>query len=156
METRGIVLNYIEPFKPVKLGEHTVTALPADHKKDEAAYFYLIEKDGKRFIYGHDTGFFPDESMEYLKGIRCDAVSLDCCHVLLTSEHGHMGIEANRVMRDRLIAQGTADEKTKFIANHFSHNGFMAGGRRRTLEEFEAVAASYGFDVSYDTMTFEI
>ena len=39
---------------------------------------------------------------------------------------------------------------------HFSHNGFNPGGRFYPLEEFEAIAAGYGFAVSYDGMKVEI
>ena len=155
-EDKGLKLNYLPPFTPTKLGDVTVTALRSDHKIDEKSYFYMIERDGKRFIYGHDTGIFPAESLEYLKGKRADVVSLDCTYVVGQSERSHMGIDANIKLKRMLIEQGTADENTRFIANHFSHNGFMMGGKQTTLAEFEAYCAANGFDVSYDGMTFEI
>ncbi len=153
---RGITLHRLKPFEPQKSGDITFTALPADHMPSENCYVYLIEKDGKRFLYGNDTGIFRPETMDYLRGKYCDAISLDCTFVMLKCEKNHMGIEANAKLKNLLIEQGTADEHTKFIAHHFSHNGFIADGRVYTTEDFEAEAAKYGFDVSYDTMTFEI
>nr|MBQ4318224.1 hypothetical protein [Clostridia bacterium] len=155
-EDKGIVLHYIAPFTPTEIGGYTVTALLADHAPTEVPYFYLIEKDGKRFINGNDTGIFPEKSLEYLRGKRCDAISLDCTNVMLDGERGHMGLKADIKLKKMLLEQGTADEDTYFICHHFSHNGFMPGGVQVTLEEFEAKAAEAGFDVSYDTMAFEI
>jgi len=155
-EDKGIKLNYLAPFTPTRMSELTVTALKADHRVEGVPYFYLIERDGKSFIYGHDTGIFPEESLKYLTGKRVDAISMDCTHVKLVSERSHMGIEANIKLKRMLIEQGTADENTRFIVNHFSHNGFMPGGKQLTLAEFEEYAHQNGFDVSYDGMTFEI
>ena len=56
-----------------------------------------------------------------------------------------MGIEKNLEMRQRLIENGIADEKTIFVANHFSHNGLVAH------EELEKRLE--GFVVAYDGLT---
>ena len=39
----------------------------------------LVEKE-KRFLYAHDTGWFLEETWEYLKGKELSLVSLDCTH----------------------------------------------------------------------------
>jgi len=147
----------INPFESfVVYGEIKVTPLLAEHAVNEKCYIFIVEKDGKRFLYGNDSGLFPDITMEYLQGIYIDCISLDCTGVMLKCEHGHMGFEADIKLKNMLIKQGTADNNTIFIAHHFSHNGFIPDGRYYSTEEFEQIAGGYGFRVSYDTMVVEI
>ena len=83
--------------------------------------------------------------MEFLTGKRLDIVSLDCTNAKLNANYvGHMGAIDNLRMRDKLIAAGAADEKTVFVANHFSHNGMLPH------EELEKLMP--GFIVAYDGM----
>ena len=116
------------------------------------------ESTGKTFLYAHDTGMFPESTMEFLKGRRCDLISLDCTNVMLggDEDRNHMGIRTDVTMKNRLIENGTADENTRWICHHFSHNGFIPGGRVYPQEEFEAIAAGYGFTMSYDGMKVEL
>ena len=45
---------------------------------------------------------------------------------------------------------GVCDGETKFILNHFSHNGGMV------YDEYAPLAAEKGFAVSYDGMAVEV
>lgn len=120
-----------------------------EYARSEQALFYLIENDGKRVLYAHDTDEFTPEDMAFLKGIRCDLISLDCTNACKHYDYvGHMGYEDNMRMRDKLIKNGTADENTVFVANHFSHNGFVLD---KPLEELLP-----GFVIAYDGLEMEI
>ena len=77
-------------------------------------------------------------------------MSLDCNHAL----HGaslsmHMNFEDNLRVRDAMVRIGVADDRTIFVANHFSHNG------RTTNEEMDEAARREGFLCAYDGMTVE-
>lgn len=149
--------TYVEPFKTFSVYDGiNITPMLTTHNPNEECYIYLIEQNGKCFLYGNDTGIFPESTMDYLKGKYVDCISLDCTNVMLKGEIGHMGLEANIKLKDMLIKQGTADDKTVFICNHFSHNGFIPDGRYYSLDEFEQIAASHGFIVSYDTMVINL
>ncbi|MFA6948082.1 MAG: MBL fold metallo-hydrolase [Eubacteriales bacterium] len=156
--TRGGVRFELLPlFTPTVYGDIEATALPAEHIKGEDCRIYLLKMpNGAYFLYGHDTGLFPDAALDYLRGIKLDAVSLDCTFVMLRSERGHMGIDACEKQRDILISQGSADSSTRFIVNHFSHNGFIADGVTYTTGDFERIAADRGFEVAYDGMQVEL
>ena len=52
--------------------------------------------------------------------------------------------------RDELIEIGCADENTRFVLNHFSHNGGF------TYDELVPEAAKMNFTVSYDGFEIEI
>lgn len=120
------VLEFVtmKPYDTVNAGGYQVTALNAIHALDETSLFFLIEKDGKRLLYAHDTDEFTPEHLEFFKGKRMDIVSLDCTNGILDCDYiGHMGISDNLRMREKLYEIGAADERTIFVANHFSHNG---------------------------------
>lgn len=153
----GIKLHHIKPFEPITTNGYTVTPLKTQHMKIEEAYIYLIEQNGKRFLYGNDTGFFPNETIDYLTGKYLDAVSLDCTYAMMHCEKGwgHMSLALNVELKDLLISRSAADQNTIFIAHHFSHNGFIPDGRLYTLEELEKIAAERSFLVSYDGMKVE-
>ena len=127
---------------PIVVGGKTVTRV-------EDAFIYLIEKDGKSLVYAHDTDEFTDADMEYLAGRKVDVYSLDCTNGVLDLDYiGHMGLRDNQRMREKLLASGAADAHTRFIANHFSHNG------ARSIEEMRAFAPE--LEIAWDGLEVEI
>ena len=166
----GCEFHEIRYYEPFEVSGVTFTALPANHMqappKDGEPFVpnspdtpcvYLVEQNGRRLLYLHDTGIPFDEVFDYLKGIRLDAVSLDCTCAELRCRHGHMGILEDAEVVERLKAQGSADGETRFFANHFSHNGLRgASGTLYTREVLYAACAGHGIVPSYDGMTFTL
>ena len=164
----GEWLSYsrLHAFETVDIEGYSVTPLEAVHNgsgdlsthqvlhegkpfgRFEEAFVYYIEKDGKALLYAHDTDRLTPSDMEFLKGRRLSLVSLDCTNGILDVNYiGHMGAKDNLVMRERLIQNGSADENTVFVANHFSHNGFPG--------EEELQAALPGFIIAKDGLEIE-
>jgi phosphoribosyl 1,2-cyclic phosphate phosphodiesterase len=141
-----VALHWMEPFRPVTIGSTRVTALPARHDPREECLIYLIEQPGARLLYANDTAMPPDETLDFLQGRRLDAVSLDCTTGRFPCGTVHMGFPDNLALRRRLMALNAADERTRFISHHFSHNG------RVNYDDFGALAAGSGFESSYDGM----
>ncbi len=144
--------HLVEPGVKFTVGDYTVLPLWADHDPTSTPVFYSIEKAGKRLLYAHDTGIFPEQSWELLaKEGRYDLVSLDCTggDDLRRWEHGHMCVTTNGEVAERMRGLGLVDEHTKLIINHFSHNG------RMEPEQLAAAAERHGFLVSYDGMEIE-
>lgn len=151
----GFDFTFIEPYKTVKIGDYTVTPLSVNHCRPEDAYIYLIEKDGVRLLYAHDTGMIIDETFEYLKGIALDIVSLDCTLGSSERDIGHMGFPANLKTKRVLEEYGCVKDGTVFVSNHFSHNGLREPDGPWTYDRFSEMAAKNGFLMSYDGMTVE-
>ena len=80
-------------------------------------------------------------------------MSLDCTQANdeVMSYIGHMNLNDNIRVRERLIKIGCADENTMFICNHFSHNG-----KNVLYDQFCSIAKMYGFETAYDGMEIEI
>lgn len=142
--------THINAFEPFILGEYTITALKALHGT-ENPYIYIISDGEKTILYAHDTDIFPGETWEYLRKTKpyFDLVSLDCTEGAEESlpYKGHMCLGTNKKCRDMMNEMGLTDSKTKFILNHFSHNGLSAA-----YDEFVPIAESEGFIVSFDGM----
>ena len=151
--------HILRAFQPVRAGEYTVTPLPANHMHELESngkphpYFYLIEAEGRRLLYAHDTGLFLPEVWDFLKDRGpIQLVSLDGTSGLRECgpKAGHMGLPDNIRVREKLLEMGVCDGETKFILNHFSHNGGMV------YDEYAPLAAEKGFAVSYDGMAVEV
>ena len=138
--------HIVRPFECVSAGPYRVTPLPAKHMDTEQALFYLIEREGRSLLYAHDTGRFYPEVYEFLAGRAAplSAVSLD------STSGRHMGLPDAAAVRLRLLEAGAAGPNTRFIANHFSHNGGWLH------DEFARNAAPYQIEPAYDGMTVEL
>lgn len=142
-------VKVVKEFEPFEVEGYTITPLKADHHSAKEPVFYMIEKDGKHLLYGHDTGYFFEEVWEYLKqtGVVFDFVSLDCTGAILPDwRRNHMCLKTCAEVKERMINEGMADAHTIFCVNHFSHNG------RATHEILCEAAKEYGMEVSYDGM----
>lgn len=142
--------TFVKPFVSFQAGEYSVTPLKATHDKREDCYIYIIQKDEKRILYANDTGFFPEETWEYIKPLRFDLVSLDCTMGLVRDGKNHMGFEDDLELRSRLLKMKCADEDTKFIVTHFSHNGGLL------QDEIQEKIKDYGVTAAYDGMEISI
>ena len=154
-EDSQLEFKTLKPFEAVILGGYKIHPLLAQHSYDyEEALIFAVEKNGKAFLNGNDTNYFPEETWEYLNGMRFNAISLEANngagHADPIGKAGHMNIEMVRKVKARLIDIGCADEKTLFVMNHFSHNG------RLMHHELEEVGEKEGFEIAYDGFDAEI
>ncbi|MBQ8339115.1 MAG: hypothetical protein IJY16_01570, partial [Clostridia bacterium] len=110
--------------------------------------------DGKSLFYSNDTSEYPEESFAYLKTLQkpLDLISLDCTEACNHHTYvGHLTLDRCIALREELLRIGAADAHTRFVLNHFSHNG-----RNVSYDEFVKIAAEQDFLVSYDGMVVEI
>jgi len=143
--TTGVNLRHVRPFVPFEACDSRVTPLLADHNPQETCLLYLIERGGRRLLWGHDSGIFPEETWAYLAGQPAlDGVVLDGTNGPLTFGGGHMGIEDMIAVKQRMLAEGMATPGTLFVATHFSHNGGLLHA------ELEERLCPAGFVVAYD------
>jgi len=150
-----LCFNEIHAFEKFNIGEYNITPLKADHDYSQNCLIYIIENQKNKILYGNDTGYFPDETWDYLQEYHTDKnpnnkkfdfISLDTTNIMIAASRGHMGINGCSEVKQRLIEIGAADNKTIFCFNHFSHNG------GKTYDELVPIAEEMGFMVSYDGM----
>ncbi|MBQ8357957.1 MAG: hypothetical protein IJX39_09160 [Clostridia bacterium] len=145
----------LRPFDTVQIDKYTVTAYPGHHAPDSGPLIYGISDGERSLLYCHDSGPLKEEVWENWKanGTYFNYVSMDCTEGATPSMSyaHHMNLARDIELRDRMLAEGVADEKTVFCCNHFSHNGGNS-----LYDEFKEIAAKEGFIVSYDGMEVEI
>ncbi|MEG0942202.1 MAG: MBL fold metallo-hydrolase [Angelakisella sp.] len=137
-------------FVSYNIANYTVTPLLANHAKNEKCFLYIIEKDGKRLFYGNDTGFFPQATWDFIRGMRFDLISLDCTMLKHKDGNNHMGIADVLEVKERLCELGCIDSSTTCVITHFSHNGGLLH------HEIEATMFKHGFLTAYDGMEVEL
>ena len=153
-DRKALKVHTVKAYEPFVTNGYTVTPLRANHATGQnlEPLIYIIQKDRKTLLYAHDTGYFFDDVWDYLvkSGKKFDFVSLDCTSTNRKEVKGtHMNLTACCMVKDRLIENNLADDKTVFCLNHFSHNGGY------TYDELVPIAEEIGFIVSYDTMEVE-
>jgi len=127
-----------------------ILPLPADHV--EGAVTLLITRGDKTIFYGHDSGLYPEETLNGLeKNGAVDLVLMDCTSgALETNNRGHMSVFGVEQMRDELKKRGVITEKTRVVATHFSHNG------KWLHEDLLAHFTPRGIDVAFDGITIDV
>ncbi|MCM1136810.1 MAG: MBL fold metallo-hydrolase [Clostridium sp.] len=162
----GASAALVEPGKGFLAGEdgqYQVTPLWANHNEETTPVIYSIFCGGKRILYAHDTGYFPENTWEALAGQgRYDLISLDCTGGLcglhdlkclgntMKWRDNHMNIQTNLEVMERMRREKMIDENTVIIANHLSHNAGLGH------EKMRLGAEKYGILTAYDGMEIEI
>ena len=83
---------------------------------------------------------------------RVDLITLDCTFLWDKTEPNarHMGLDEVSCTVGKLERAGVADENTKKVITHFSHNSSP------TMEAVARAEREFGFIAAYDGMTLEI
>jgi phosphoribosyl 1,2-cyclic phosphate phosphodiesterase len=140
------VFHHMHPFQTYQVSDFKVTPLLADHAKDQTCFIYSIEKDGKALLYGHDTGWFPDVTWEWLKDKCFHVVILDCTNGNIPVRRNHLNIEAVLEIQQIFKTKGILPKDGRMVVTHFSHNiGLLH-------EDLEAIFKESGIEVAYDGM----
>jgi len=140
-------LKVTKHFEEVHVDDYKITPIPARHITyfpEEATSIYVIEHEGKKVLYGLDSGWYYDNTWNYLENTYWDCLILDCTNGFLKFEPGnHMGFEDNLMVVKRLREKGAIDNNTKIISTHFSHNGKVIYDRDCDLFKDKGIIMSY-------------
>lgn len=143
--------NLLEAFTTYYIDDYEVTPLPAYHDLNQDCFIYVIKKNSRLLLYGHDSGYFPENTWGTLKNYRFDGVILDCTSGAAECPFStHMGIQDNLRVKGRMYDEGIADDQTKFMLTHFAHTFGPF------YESMVKVAAEKGLIAAYDSFQIEI
>lgn len=144
--SESVIFTEAKPFEPIQAGEMTFTPITASHMRDELCLCYVASDDAKTVLYASDTGWFPEETWEYLESIRLDGVISECTCGPNKCESYHLDFDHLFAMKERLENSGVISADCVFVATHFSHNvGFLH-------EELEYILNQRHIQVAYDGM----
>lgn len=140
----------IKPFESFVVKGVTFTALLANHAgPNEDAYIYELSQDGKRLLYGTDTGLLPEETLAYLKDNAQDVYIFDATSGKMNCPYKeHMGYPE---IDQTLTAIGIIERADKRIyGTHFVHTW------HEMHDDLIASGKPYGITPAFDGMVIEV
>ncbi len=142
---REIVFHTLTPFQSERIGTYLVTPLKANHAPEQTALNYIVDDGKSALLYLLDSGFPTEETLAFLAKYprKFDCVVMDGTMGFGYYVH-HMNFRQNRELKDWLLELGTADEKTRFVVAHITHN------HAPLHEEIEAHFQGSGIEIAYD------
>lgn len=144
-------LDYLKPYE---IDGMMVTALKGNHKghgENELAANYLITlQDGRTLYYAVDTGYYLEQTFEWLKSQTLDLLIMECTFgtEVLETDAQHLNALRFVSVLEKLLEQGTIHENTTVVATHINHNDLDHEG----LAAFFAKHAPVHVKVGYDGM----
>lgn len=151
-EGERFAFHLLRPFETITVGNALVTPLLADHDSMETCLLYVIEKEGKKLLYGNDSGWFPEATWAWLKGKNLDCAILDCTHGYTgkSRDRNHMCIETVLEAQREFRKENILKEEGHIIVTHFSHNSKLLH------DEFDGIFKPAGIVVAHDGLIFNI
>ncbi len=137
-------------FERFNVGQTSVLPLRALHDRRQNCLMFVIERGGKRLFYAHDTGYYPEETWEAIRGMHMDCVICECTTGKDKDGRNHLGVADVFEVHERLAKEGCVMGDTRFVITHFSHNGGLLH------EELEEVFSRDGMVVAYDGIEINI
>lgn len=140
--------NLLRPYEEQVIGATgvRVVPLPASHAPESGPFNYIFGIGDRRLLIANDTGWWEEEVWEFLAGFTLDVVVMDCTYGERHERRGHLGAPDVVEAKGELCARGALAQESRFIANHFSHNG------GRLHAQFEEFFAPHGIETGHDGM----
>lgn len=134
----------VRAFDTWRSGAYAFTAYRARHGLDTLeALFYSVDDGQHAFLYGTDTGLFPEETWRALAGKSFDVIIME--ETLGTGHYDqHLSFDTFLEQARRMREQGMLRPGGRLVAHHMSHSG------NPTHEKIEAVLNPHGVEVAYD------
>ncbi|GAK55554.1 hypothetical protein U27_02388 [Candidatus Vecturithrix granuli] len=150
-------IHGLEYFREYHIGDLDVETLKGSHRLregDEYAMNYLILfPDGTRLLYALDTGWYPEETWDFLEGKTVDVLILDCTFGGRTDRPeypaGHLDLLSFVKMLERMIAINFISARTRIFATHINpHQGLLHEALQKKFDE-----TRFNVTVAYDGLT---
>ena len=146
LEELRLRIQPVHAFERWEHGGYTFQAFHAFHLIDqqEAAVFYKISDGSHTVLYATDTGSFPEDTWDALKGQSFDVIILEETLGSDESYSQHLGFKGFLAHIQRMRAEGMLRPGGRVFAHHFSHSG------NPLYESLVALFAPHQVEVAYD------
>jgi phosphoribosyl 1,2-cyclic phosphate phosphodiesterase len=141
----------LKAFEPLVLDPYKILPVLANHTDGEECHNFIVERGDKRLLYACDTGWYPEETWDFLQGMHMNLLVLEATKALTEASYTkHLSIKECVDFCHRLREQGTLSSRSRVILTHFSHNGDAL------QEEMEVRAHPEGMEIAYDGIVIEV
>lgn len=148
----NIVFLEVREYEQIRYGKYKITPIPARHAPELKSLNYVIDDGRSVLLYLVDTGKPQPEIINYLRSIKTpiSCVVMDgTMGKTVTDYPYHMTFSDNIALKNELLSEKIATDKTIFAVTHITHN--HAG----THSEIEKFFEGSGITVAYDGVTLE-
>lgn len=141
----------IRAYAPFRSAGYDVLPVKARHTPGEECLNFLIERQGRRLVYATDTGIWPDETFEALRGTPLDLLVIECTNTFHPSAYlGHLDLDGLGYVLGRLRANGTLISSSRIVTTHHA----AVGGARHC--DLRTALAPLGAEPGFDGMLIEV
>ena len=118
-------LHPVKTFEPFQVDDYKVMAVETTHRvsEKETAINYLFEKDGRKLLYASDTGYYPPQTLEALRGAQIDILIMESTWGSRTdtSTASHLNCFAFVDQLQIFLREGIIRPDTAVYATHINH-----------------------------------
>ncbi|HML45513.1 MAG TPA: MBL fold metallo-hydrolase [Clostridia bacterium] len=159
LDQRLYRLQSLEYYRSISVAGLTVTPLKGNHKgngEGELSVNYLIAlESGKTLFYAVDTGYFFEETFEFLRNVQLDVLVVegtfgDSPRFRDSKTDGHMGCAGVLAVTERLLKQGTLRADSRVVVTHINHKHTLTHARMQAFYDAQRVGVPIA--VGYDGM----
>lgn len=158
LQPENITFKKLEFHNTYKINDIEVTPLRGNHPttiEKNSANFFIKLADGKHMYYALDSGYYLDETFEYLKDKHLDILIGECTFTWRKPHDppvSHMDIETCVKTLDKLYENKTIDEHTKIYLTHIEAKEMT---HEELCEYFSKLDRKYKANVAYDGLSIE-
>lgn len=134
-------------------GTTFVTGMPANHDANVFPQHFIFEREGKKFFYGCDGGWFINSTFLFLKKQMLDLAILDCTTGDYVGDFRmgeHNSIPMIRLMLPSLRTVKAIKDDTVLYLSHLAPS--LHAPHNETVE----IAKEFGANVAYDGLTITV
>jgi len=127
-----------------------VTGMPANHDAKVYPQHFIFERNGKKFFYGCDGGWFINSTFRFLKNQELDMAILDCTTGDYVGDFRmgeHNSIPMIRLMLPSLRTVNAINAHTALYLSHLAPS--LHAPHDKTVE----IANDFGANVAHDGLT---
>lgn len=159
--TRPEDINFVrlEFGREYEIGNLKVIPLRGDHRtafERNSANYLITLPGGQLMYYGLDSGYYLDETFDYLAGRRLSLLISECTMPILEDDgrnsHGHLNLHTALRLFDRLYEQRTIDADTEIWLTHIAPIGTTHAG---LCEYLEGLDKPYRVNAAWDGLSLE-
>ena len=138
-----VALEYYQQYQAGTLSFETIKGFHQALGEDEFSINYLLSSGERNLLFACDTGFYSDETWEYLNGKTADVVVMEATFGIMADRGNvgdtHLNFKTFHAQLEKMTSIGFVDDDTGFFATHIS----CANGK--SYEELQAALDGYGW-----------
>jgi phosphoribosyl 1,2-cyclic phosphate phosphodiesterase len=148
-------LEYFEEYRIDELKVETIKGNHDGHGENERSMHYLFTlPEGKKLLYALDTGYYLEDTWEYLAGKHADILVMECTFAGRTDRgqfpDGHLDLPSFLKTLERMKKNGFIDEQTRVYSTHLNpHQGLTHHELQKRFDDspFNVTVAYDGLEV---------